>query len=313
MRHRPFKPREDSTEAATDIPWGTVNDGSLPPIAQRAQTERRAPVPKQRNPNKLGRPSDDVLKVLGDNITYLREEIKRARRTEKHHEAEFAERLRQKDAVLADCESELAAVREEAGADRARLEHLEHENRMLQLAVPRAVAVALENAEDERAAEVASIRKEADDRVAAGRVAQAKSMVAAAVAAACEVAADDYAPAPALPKGRLSPAVDVAALALISRTPGNNYVAVDTRLREQFRDWILSATAALVENSEAKPEGDRTEEDCQLMLSYCVLLTELGRVAEARVVCIGALAIAGGLETVMDSDGHPTGEFIAER
>ena len=118
-------------------------------------------------------------------------------------------------------------------------------------------------------------------------------MVAAAVAAACEAAADDVAPAEPLPNRRLSPAVDCAALALISRTPGNGFVAVDARLREQFREWILSATAALVEKEEAKDQSERTEEDCQLMLSYCVLLTELGHVAQVSPNCRCVLLISG--------------------
>ena len=180
VRHRPYKPREESTERPEDIAWGTVNDGSLPPIGasggpwrhlgvdapgrHESQTGRRAAVPVQRKPNTLGRPSDDVLKVLGDNITYLRDEIKRARRKEKRREAEHAEQLRQKDeevaAVRQETGQELAAVRQVAAADRARAEQLEQENKVLHLAAPRAVAAALEDAADERVAEAATLAQQ---------------------------------------------------------------------------------------------------------------------------------------------------------
>lgn len=121
---------ERQPQRRKDIEWGTVAP-PLPPLrgadvvavtrsaGSRAQVHDKPWV--QEPASKVrGRPPQDVLKLLGDNIKYLREELKAARRMEKRRIAEHAAEMRQKDLQMQEMErchrDQLCALQEEITA-----------------------------------------------------------------------------------------------------------------------------------------------------------------------------------------------------
>lgn len=223
-----------------EIEWGSVAPPSsaLPQLGggrrKRGETELHDKPWVQERPEEnkgLGRPPSDVLKLLGNNIKYLREELKQARRKEARREADHAAELKQKDEELREQERghqeevqeqeqrHQEELQEQDQRHQEQLRVFEEETAVMRRAAHKIAGTAVGEHNDH-----ASVLRE----LAAEHARQLSStMVATAMAAAAETAADEEAGADETVRRRpLNPAVDSAVLALISQptTPGNNFV-----------------------------------------------------------------------------------------